>query len=93
MHDPADIRRDPEAFRRGITRKNGDPALLDAFLREDAERKRVLAEVEALRARQNVASRAIAGRKRAGEDADELLAEMKDVKERERALSDRLAGV
>ena len=50
-------------------RADGSDARLDAALALDARRRELLPEVEALRARQNEASGAIAAAKKAGEDA------------------------
>ncbi len=95
MHGLTEVREDPDRYRRGIARKGGGAALatLEAVLADDAERRRLLAEVEDLRARQNAASREIPVRKKAGEDVSALLAEMKAVKERERAASATLAEI
>jgi seryl-tRNA synthetase len=90
--DLGDIRKDPEKYRRGIARKGGETGRLAGILGLDEERKRLIQAVEELRARQNAASREIAARKKAGEPAEALLAEMKRVKERERELSEDLAG-
>lgn len=93
MHDLNDLRADPERYRRGLARKGNDGSGLDAILALDGERKRILLEVEELRARQNAASKEIAAAKRSGGDAAALLAEMKSVKERERERSEALAKV
>ena len=90
MIDIAELRKDPEAFRRRVARKGAALDVLDAVLARDAERRAILVEVEALRARQNSASKDIAAKKKAGQPADALMAEMKTVKERERERSDAL---
>ncbi len=51
--------REDETYRRGIERKRVPPGLLDDLLAADAQRRRAMAEVEELRARQNVASKEI----------------------------------
>lgn len=93
MHDIADIRKDPGRYRRGLQRKGFELGDLESILQRDEERKDLIRQVEELRARQNTASKEIADRKRAGTSADALLAEMKDVKVRERKLSETLALV
>lgn len=55
-----DVRRlaEPE-YRRGIERKGGDPATIDAAADADTTRRALLGEVEELRSRQNAASKEI----------------------------------
>lgn len=56
-----DVRRvrDDGAYRQGIVRKGCDEATLDALIEADDARRRLLADVEELRARQNAASKEI----------------------------------
>jgi seryl-tRNA synthetase len=53
------LRDEPEAIRRGAEVKGDDPALVDRALEADAERRRLLAETEALKAERNAASKEI----------------------------------
>jgi seryl-tRNA synthetase len=53
------LRDEPDAIRRGAIAKGEDPALIDRALEVDAERRRLLAEVEALKAERNMASKEI----------------------------------
>ncbi len=66
---------------------------MDAVLELDRRRRELLPELEALRARKNEASEAIAAAKRGGEDASEAIAAMREVGEREKALAAELATV
>jgi seryl-tRNA synthetase len=93
VHDIADIRKDTERYRRGLARKGSGPGGLDAVLALDDDRRRRVTKVEELRARQNAASKEIAAAKKAGGNADALMAEMKDVKEQEREQTTALAAV
>jgi seryl-tRNA synthetase len=94
MLDLRAIRRDPEPVRAALARRgDGADGRLDAALALDARRRELLPEVEALRARQNETSQAIARAKRAGEDASGAIAEMQEVARRSRALGEELAGV
>ena len=63
------------------------------MLELDERRREILPELEALRARQNEASGAIAQARKAGEDAGEAIAAMREVAERAKALADELARV
>ena len=60
------LRDEPEAIRDGAIRKGEDPALVDRALELDAERRRLLAENEALKAERNVVSKRIGEAIKAG---------------------------
>jgi len=95
MLDIRALRDEPEAARTALGRR-GDPGLLEALDRAlglDGRRREILSEVELLKAERNDASRRIGDRKRAGDEADDLIAEMQVVAERIRALDQQLAGV
>ncbi|MGD8497014.1 MAG: serine--tRNA ligase [Gemmatimonadales bacterium] len=95
MLDIKALREDPDTARQALARR-GDRSLdgqLDAALRFDAERREILGEVETLKAERNDASRRIGDRKRAGEEADDLIAAMQVVAERIKELDHRLADV
>jgi seryl-tRNA synthetase len=62
------LRDEPEVIRRGATDKGEDPALVDRALEADAERRRLLAEVEALKATRNSHSAEIGKLVKAGAD-------------------------
>ena len=57
----------------------GDTADLETFKDSDTQRKSLLLETETLRHRRNVVSEKIAGMKKNGEDADDLVTEMREV--------------
>ena len=95
MLDIRALRDDPDAARARLARR-GDPEpgeLLDRALRLDVERREILGEVETLKAERNDASRRIGDRKRAGEEADDLIAAMQVVADRIKALDQELARV
>ncbi|HWI70674.1 MAG TPA: serine--tRNA ligase [Baekduia sp.] len=88
------IRRDPDAVRAALARRgDADPDTLELVLRHDARRREILPELEGLRAEQNAANQAIAAAKKAGEGADEAIAQMRAVASRAKALGDELAAV
>jgi seryl-tRNA synthetase len=72
--DPRIIREKPEWLRQKL-RDRGVAFDLDGLLALEAERRRLLAELERLRARKNALSEEIGRRKRAGQDAAALVAE------------------
>ncbi len=53
------LRDEPEVIRRGAADKGEDPALIDRAVELDAERRRLLAETEALKAERNAVSKRI----------------------------------
>lgn len=70
----------------------GHIADLQAFKSCDESRKRILQEIEVLRHRRNVVSDQIAEMKKSGEDADDLVAEMREVAARIKTLDKDLAA-
>jgi seryl-tRNA synthetase len=90
--DLKQIRRDPDAARAALARR-GDDAALDRVLELDARRRELLPELEGLQATQNRASEAIAEAKRAGEDASEAIAQMREVSAKVKALKADVAKV
>jgi seryl-tRNA synthetase len=78
MIDLRSIRDDPGPAREALARRGAAEAL-DRLLELDTRRRGLLPEVEGRRARQNQASHEIAERKRAGEDAGEVIERMKSV--------------
>jgi seryl-tRNA synthetase len=88
------IRSEPDAARAALARRgDGSDERLDRALALDQRRRAILPELESLRADKNVASRRIGERQRAGEDAGEAIAAVKQVGEREQALDAELKEV
>jgi seryl-tRNA synthetase len=85
------LRDDPEPFRLGLARR--DEALagdVDRLLELDERRRRLTTEVEELRAEQNRVSKAVGSA--SGEERDRLIASVREVSDRLRALEPELAG-
>jgi len=72
--DPRIIREKPELLRQKL-KDRGAAFDVDGLLNLEAERRRLLGELERLRARKNALSEEVGRRKRAGEDAAALVAE------------------
>lgn len=87
------MREDPERVRRDLANRNADLALLDTWLKLDAERRTELVEVEDLKRRRNDASREIGKVKQQGGDASEAIAEVGRSKVRIEELEARLAAI
>ena len=93
MLDVRLIRTEPETVRRGLARKGGAvlAEVVDRVLELDAVRRAAITEVDALKARRNEVSRIVGERKRAGDPAEELVAEMRAVGDQISALDHRVA--
>jgi seryl-tRNA synthetase len=86
------IREQPDEVRRALADKGG-AALIPEILARDGERRRLIKEVEDLKARRNVASEAIGRAKKAGQDASAEQARMREVGERIKALDAQVKAV
>ncbi len=76
------VRSNPDAVKAAVKKREMDlDALIDDILGIDEERRALMASVEALKARQNAASKQIPQMKKAGEDTTALMAEMKTLSE------------
>ncbi|HEX2188478.1 MAG TPA: serine--tRNA ligase [Longimicrobiaceae bacterium] len=95
MLDVRRIRQDPEAVRAqlAVRGKEETSAAVDRVLALDEERRALVGEGDALKARRNVVSQEVGARKRAGGSADELVAEMRQVGDRIREIDARLREV
>ena len=89
------MREDPARVLDAMRRRGDERAerLVPETLRADETRRRLIREVEVLKAERNTASKAIAAAKRAGEDASAQIRAMRGVASRIKALDADLAGV
>jgi seryl-tRNA synthetase len=86
------IREDPEAARSALARR-GIAGEIDDLLQADEQRRKLLPEIEEGRARQNAANDAIGAAKREGGNADEAIAEMREVAAAVKKLEGELSEV
>jgi seryl-tRNA synthetase len=90
------IRQDPDAVRARLATR-GKPEETDAavgrVLELDAERRALVSEGDDLKARRNAVSLEVGARKKRGEDAGDLVAEMRRVNDRIREIDTRLREV
>jgi len=84
------IRNDPELVRAGIRKRGQDGAVLDELLTADQRRRGLLTQVEGLKAERNRVSEEIAKTKQATGDASGMIAEMRQVGERIKALDQQV---
>jgi seryl-tRNA synthetase len=81
MHDIKWIRENPEAFDRGLARR-GMEAISAQVLEIDAQNRAMTTELQDLQTRRNDASKQIGVLKGKGENADALMGEVAELKER-----------
>jgi seryl-tRNA synthetase len=85
MLDLKYLRKNTDEVARALAARRSDIDMAE-FKRLDERRRMLLSEVEALKAERNKVSSEIGKKKKAGEDADEMVARMGEVNERIKAL-------
>jgi len=88
MHDIQLIRKDPEAFDRALKRRGLKPASAE-ILKMDADRRATQTAMQEAQARRNDLSKQIGDIKRTGGNADGLMQEVADLKDRLAELENR----
>lgn len=81
MLDIRAIRSNPEEVKRKLARR-GQEYRIDDILKLDEERRQLLSQVEELKSRKNKVSEEVARLKKARQDADALIAEMRQVSDK-----------
>ena len=82
MLDAKLIRSEPDKVRQALVNQNADTALLDRFLDLDEQRRKLLYEVERLKAERNTVSEQIAKMKKEKQDATSEIERMREVSQR-----------
>ena len=81
MLDIKVIRENPERVKQAMRNRNGDyDEIIDRVLACDEKRRELNSKADALKAKQNQASRQIPQIKKEGGDVSSILAEMNDIK-------------
>ncbi len=93
MLDIKKIREDFDGVKAGVERRCKGDFGIDKVKELDARRREVLAEVEALKNKQNVTSREVPKLKKAGEDTTALFAEMKQLSVRIKELDGEVSSI
>ena len=96
MLDSKRIRQEPEAVKTRLAvrgKLEDTDAMVDRVLELDAERRTFIAEGDTLKARRNAVSQQVGERKRRGESADDVIAEMRSVADRIREVDARLREI
>lgn len=86
------IRRNPDLVREALQKRHDDPALVEAVLALDVQRREMLQTVETLRAERNRVSKEI-GRMKEPAEREARIAEMRAVGDQIAALEENLRGV
>ncbi|CAN7145589.1 serine--tRNA ligase [Paenibacillus sp. LjRoot153] len=90
MFDVKLLRSDLAAVQAAMQNRGKQIEELNGFTELDVKRRELLQETEQLKNRRNTVSQEVAGRKRSGENADELIQEMKVVGDRIKELDDEI---
>lgn len=93
MLDIKRIRENFDEVKAGVERRCKGDFGIDKVKELDAKRREMLAEVEAMKNRQNVASREVPKLKKAGEDTTALFAEMKELSARIKELDGEISDI
>ncbi len=93
MLDPKAIRSNPEVVRAALNNRNMGTDLLDQFLELDERKRKLLSEVESLKAERNTVSEQIARMKQQKQDATSEIERMRDVSQTIKQMDSDIAGV
>lgn len=100
MLDMKFVRSNPEIIRASLTKRNSSTELINTFLAVDAERREKLVRAEQMKNRRNIVSEKIGKLKKAGQNAQELVLEMretsqkiKEIDEEVRKIEEKLASI
>ena len=93
MLDIKKIREDFDGVKGGVERRCKGDFGIDRVKELDAKRREILAEVEAMKNKQNTASREVPKLKKAGEDTTALFAEMKQLSARIKELDGEVSSI
>ena len=94
MLDIKFIKANPELVKQAVKNRCGNlDDLIDELLGIDDKRRELTAQVEAMKAEQNVASKQIPLLKKEGKDCSEIMAKMKTISENIKSISSELGGL
>ena len=92
MLDLRFVRTNPEVVKEALKKRNSALSL-DDFLRHEEERRKILFDVETLKAQRNSVSEEVGRRKKSGEDAEVLILEMREVGQKIKVMEDQLTDI
>ena len=92
MLDIKFVRSNPEVVEQAL-KNRGAAMSLTEFINREKERRELLAEVETLKNQRNTVSQEISKKKKAGENADDMIVEMREVGDRIGAIDTKIKEV
>ena len=93
MLDAKLLRSEPEKVRQALINRNADTAILDTFLALDEERRKLLYDVEQLKAERNTVSEEIAKMKKNKQDASSEIERMREVSQRVKQMDSGISEI
>jgi seryl-tRNA synthetase len=90
MLDMKMLRTEFDQVKQALIRRNASLEELEGFTALDIKRREIIQETEQLKSRRNTVSQEVAQKKKAGENADALILEMREVGDRVKQLDDEL---
>jgi len=91
MLDVKRVRENFEEVKKAVERRGNGDFGIDDIIKYDKARRSILAEVEAMKNKQSVASKEIPKMKKAGEDATALMSELKELSDKIKVLDKQVA--
>lgn len=91
MLDVKRVRENFEEVKKAVERRGNGDFGIDDIIKYDKARRSILAEVEAMKNKQSVASKKIPKMKKAGEDATALMSELKELSDKIKVLDKQVA--
>lgn len=92
MLDLKFVRSNPDVVKAALIKRNSTLSL-DEFLKHEEERRKILFDVENLKAQRNSVSEEVGRRKKSGEDAESLILEMREVGQQIKSLEVQLNDI
>lgn len=92
MLDLKFVRSNPEIIKEALQKRNSSLSL-DKFLEQEEQRRKILFDVEKLKAQRNSVSEEVGRRKKNGEDAQELIQEMRKVGDEIKSFEGQLKAI
>ena len=93
MLDLKFVRNNPELVKEGLVKRNSSTELIDKFLEVDEVRRQKLVTVEQKKNRRNTVSEEIGRLKKAGQNAEELVLEMRETSQQIKELDEEVRGI
>jgi seryl-tRNA synthetase len=93
MLDMKFVRSNPEIIRASLTKRNSSIELINTFLTVDTERREKLVRAEQMKNRRNIVSEEIGRLKKAGQNAQELVLEMRETSQKIKEIDEEVRGI